>query len=105
MIEREVAAMISEAELLEHMHILDKTTAPKRALQINYYYDTPGFINNTSGNTLRIRQKGAELKLQYKYDKHYSGKERICREFEMTVYLLPMSIQSDALPNQILLSD
>ena len=100
MIECEIKSMVSEEELLRYKHMLDGVASCKRKLQINYYFDTPEFINNSMGNTLRIRQTGTDLKLQYKYDKQYSGKEKICKEFEKKIDSFLTSIQSDILPKE-----
>ena len=99
MIEHEVKKIVAKSTLQKYKKILDGLTASKKSLQVNYYFDTPNFMLYTFGRTLRVRQKESELVLQYKYDKHYTGKERICREYERKLECFPESIFSDQLPD------
>jgi len=98
MIEREIKSIVSESTLLKYKNILDGLAENKRILQINYYFDTPDFQLNSLGNTLRIRQKGKQLMLQYKYEKQYTGLEKTCKEFETALNTFPQCILSKDLP-------
>ena len=98
MIEREIKIIISESILFKYKNILDKLAEHKKALQINYYYDTQDYKLSSLGNTLRVRQKGNQLKLQYKYEKHYTGNEKFCKEFEIAVHTFPLYISSNDIP-------
>ena len=98
MVEHEVKSIISESMFLKYKAILDDSSKHKRVLQINYYFDTPDFQLNSLGNTLRIRQKGSQLLLQYKYDKQYTDIERTCKEFETQIEIFPQCISSKDFP-------
>ena len=60
--------------------------------QINYYYDTADFALFRSDETLRIRQIGNNLKLQYKHNKNHIGNMRISDEYSEKMDELPKSI-------------
>ena len=99
MIEREIKSLVSDGMLENFKNILDSVATPVRIVQINYYFDTPDLILNSSGNTLRIRQKKDGLLLQYKYDKQYTNKEKTCKEYEKSLTSFPLLIPSNDLPN------
>jgi len=101
MTEREIKFMLPKNTFLQCKHKLDALVAPNFFLQINYYFDTQDFLNASMGNTLRVRQKENQLKLQYKYDKQHVGVERICKEFESAIDVLPPCIRSEELPNSM----
>ena len=60
--------------------------------QLNYYYDTHGFALFHCGETLRVRQIGETLKLQYKSNKSYFGEMRVSDEYSEKVDELPKII-------------
>jgi len=61
-------------------------------LQINHYYDTPDFALYHSGETLRVRQTGSGLKLQYKHTKTHIDNMRVSDEYSETIGELPKTL-------------
>lgn len=102
MIEREIKYIIDHDTYLQIKCILESISISTHMLQINYYYDTPNYDLNANGRTLRIRQKNDSLFLQYKYDKKYSGIEKICEEFELNITHFVNPISSEILPESYL---
>ena len=98
MIEYEIKPLISETEFMQYNSILNNRIRPTKKLQTNYYFDTLDFQLNSFGNSLRIRQDVGRLTLQYKYEKQYTGVEKVCEEFEMVVQALPKCILSKNFP-------
>lgn len=64
----------------------------RKNMQINYYYDTPDGTCHGSNITVRVRQKGTELKGTVKYhnivNAPYASNEQLFR-----VHSLPMSLE------------
>ena len=85
MVEHEIKSIISEAEMARYRNKLEGIVSSTRKLQANYYFDTLDYQLYTLSDTLRIRQINNQFVLQYKYDKCYTGAERISKEFEMKV--------------------
>jgi len=94
MIEKEIKLVVSEEILMKCKKTLDEFLKHTRVLQVNYYYDTPDFLHHSLGNTLRVRQTGERLVLQYKQEKHYDGNLRTCQEFEETIQRIPRQLSS-----------
>ena len=99
MIEREIKLLIEETEYKQCKQQLDLITTPKEKLQINYYFESEDFALNKSGKTLRIRQIGTELMLQYKYNKYREGVVNICEEYEKQLSKFQVAVFSTELPD------
>lgn len=99
MIEHEIKFLITEKMFNHYKSFLNHFYNGKRILQINYYFDTNDFLLNSLSRTLRVRQTKHDLRLQYKYDRYYNDKERICKEYEVQIDHLPFNISCELLPN------
>lgn len=99
MIEHEIKSMVSEDLFLRCQKVLNDLAASKRILHINYYFDTLDFSLYSLGNTLRIRQKDNELKIEYKYEKSYTGMVKTCKEYELALQSFLQSLTSEILPD------
>ena len=92
--------IIGSGEYEELSHYLSKHSKQENIMQINYYYDTPDFTLFNASETLRIRQIGDMLKLQYKYNKNYSGDIRISDEYSEKISELPKTITVNGVETQ-----
>lgn len=75
-------------------HLL-KTMSVKSLLQINYYFDTPSFLLCDRNATLRIRQIGHHLQLQYKFNKENENGIWISDEYSHDITRIPNQITID----------
>ncbi|WP_287713465.1 CYTH domain-containing protein [Blautia sp.] len=78
--EIELKTMIDHQEFARIYQILKEINS-NSFIQINYYYDTPGKDFTKNNETLRVRQKGAQLVLQHKYKKVSNGNIRFAEEY------------------------
>jgi len=90
--EFEKKLIICENDYIILLQELGKHFEREYILQINYYYDTLDFDIFYSDETLRVRQINDVLKLQYKYNKNYSGDIRISDEYSEKISELPQTI-------------
>jgi len=94
MIEKEFERklIIGENDYITLLQDFNKNFIREDILQINYYYDTPDYNIFHSDETVRVRQINDSLKLQYKYNKNYSGDIRISNEYSEKISELPQAI-------------
>lgn len=101
MLEKEMKLLFDSDKYYELKSSIEKnlpSVYTDNFIQINYYYDTEDYLLEKSKNTLRVRQKGENLKLQYKYKKLQSDGINICEEYERTLDKLPMIVSEKLLP-------
>jgi len=82
------------------LQYLSEHLKQEKIMQINYYYDTSDFMLFNSRATLRVRQIESMLKLQYKYNKNYSGDIRISEEYSEKISELPKTITVNGVETQ-----
>lgn len=94
MVETEYKLLLTQQRFDDLMKQLISKAPHKKKLQMNYYYDTANFDLYKIGNSLRIRQVGSVLKLQYKEDKEKKETGRTSVEHEVSVLSLPPIISA-----------
>ncbi len=67
-------------------------TSGKGYVQVNYYFDTPGFSLAAAHAMLRVRQVENRLLLQYKNKRKRVGSMLLCDEFEAELPALPQTV-------------
>lgn len=95
--EIEKKELLSKEQYLSCLEYLSNQLVGNRKLQVNYYYDTDSFDLYQKGETLRVRQKDEQLKLEYKFNKSIQNNIRTCEEYESALEALPLTIENDAL--------
>jgi len=90
--EFERKSVVSESDYAALLQELNNDFVCKDVFQINYYYDTTDFALFRSDETLRIRQIGNNLNLQYKHNKRHIDNMRISDEYSEKMDELPKSI-------------
>lgn len=88
--EREYKFLVDQHRLTEIYHAARKQSGqPVVTTQINYYFDDAQNSLNRRGITLRIRQKGHRLMLQYKEHDSCEAHLTVSQETEKELYQLP----------------
>jgi len=90
--EFELKRLLTENEYTEFMGALLEVAGGTTIIQINYYYDDTEFNIFHKDETLRIRQIGAKLTLERKFNKRQEDSVRICDEDTNKIDLLPKMI-------------
>jgi len=91
-VEFERKSMLSLERYTRCLEILSGQTSPIVTMQNNYYYDDADFSLFNRNETLRVRQIGEALTLEYKHNKSRRGDVRICEEVAMSISVLPGNI-------------
>lgn len=61
-------------------------------VQVNHYFDSPDFAIHRSSETLRVRQKGELLTLEYKRGKKIHNGTHVCSEYSVPLSDVPDEI-------------
>lgn len=82
MIEKEIKILLTKAQYqqVEKLFYWDKDY-----LQTNHYYNDPDNLKENQGNTIRVREKAGEFRLQVKAFISKEGNLHIMREYEKKV--------------------
>lgn len=87
--------LVTLPEFVYIRNYLRKTMKGKGVLQINYYFDTPDFTLYDKHETLRIRQVGFQLSLQYKFNRRNKNGIWISDEYSRDIFKIPSKIKLD----------
>jgi uncharacterized protein YjbK len=84
--------MLSCEEYKHCFELLSHQITPTTVWQINYYYDDSIFSLFERNETLRVRQIGDKLTLEYKHSKKHIGNIRRSEESSTQIIVLPKII-------------
>ena len=88
-IEFERKFMLSHAQYEAYCSLLSLKILPSVTLQMNYYYDNSEFVLFERYETLRVRQKGENLTIEYKHSKRQYGDVRKSEENATAIFAFP----------------
>ena len=93
--EIEYKALISKEEYEGLLSELSKQFTCRRYVQTNYYYDTEKLSLYHRHETLRIRKKDESLQLEYKFNKEFIKRARICDEKSYPIKNIPKRLSME----------
>ena len=93
--EIEYKALITEENYKNLIVVLEQYFSGEKYIHINYYYDTLDLYLHRKHETLRIRSKKDELKLEYKFNKKEVGFARISEEKSLPIVGIPDKLNDD----------
>ena len=96
-IEFERKYILSFEQYKQYFELLSRQVELSAALQINYYYDDSHYILFERNETLRVRQIGEKLTLEYKHSKEHFGNVRKSEENAISISSLPQKITIDSI--------
>ena len=96
-IEFERKSILSFEQYIQYYKLLSQQSKPSVTLQFNYYYDDTRFSLFEHNETLRVRQIGEKLTLEYKHNKEHIGNVRKSEENATSIPILPQKITIDSI--------
>lgn len=96
-VEFERKFILSPNQYEQYFELFFQKAAPSVISQINYYYDDSEFSLFERNETLRVRQIGETLTLEYKHGKTRFGNVRKSKENTAAISVLPKLIKLDSL--------
>ena len=101
-IELERKFILSPDQYEQYFELFSQQTAPSVISQINYYYDDSEFSLFERNETLRVRQIGENLTLEYKHIKVRLGDVRKSKENTAVISVLPKRIKLNSLETDLI---